>query len=194
MNLIQGDFVVTTNAGRAVYIVYSLFTIPIMTILISLMSDTFLSRFQKRAERFGLKGGEDQRYSDLLKKGRMFEGRIKRLFRRQPRTPTEEAKDLESGQAQTSTGEEILRNEILDEVEAIEETAEEEIPEMDEKLPSIVSKEVDEETVEGESSDESSTRQRKSKKAKGKELDGIDEEDVERAILENRGEADEHED
>lgn len=45
----------TTNLGRAIYIVYSMLTIPIMTILVSLMSDAILSKFQKAAERFGVR-------------------------------------------------------------------------------------------------------------------------------------------
>ena len=194
--LLKGDFVVTTNAGRAVYIVYSLFTIPIMTILISFMSDAFLSKFQKRAERFGLKGGEDQRYSERARKGKVWESGVKKLFRRwRRRKSTEEDNDLESGRS-PPTGDEVLRNEILDEVRSIQENVDEEVPEPengDENKSSLAaSRELDEDEVEGGSNGESSAHRRKSKREK--ELDDIDEEDVERAIKENRGELDKHED
>ena len=186
---------VTTNVGRAIYIVYSLFTIPIMTILISLMSDTFLSKFQKKAERFGTRGGEDARYSDLVKKGRRWERRIRRLFHRRSKPIAEEDKDLESGQSPTNTGDDILREEILDEVQSIEETVDERIDESeveDQKLAPVKEdvKEVDDNDVIGEGST-GNTRRRRSKKHEDIE---IDEEDVERAIKENRGEVEEHED
>ena len=180
---------VTTDAGRAIYIVYSLFAIPIMTILISLMSDTFLSTFQKKAEKFGVRVEEDQRYSEFVNQGRKGKGWIKRLFRGL-RRPTVEAGHLESGRT-VPVEDEILEEEVLDEVRSIQESVNERIHETEgeeEKLASeAVAKELEEE-VEGESS----TRGTQLKKDEG--VDGINEEDVERAIKENRGELDEKDD
>ena len=161
------------------------------------MSDTFLSKFQKKAERFGTRGGEDARYSDLVRKGRRWERRIRTLFRRRSKPIiAEEDKDLESGQSPTTTGDDILREEILDEVQSIEETVDERIDAEseveDQKLAPVkeVVKEVDDDDVIGEGST-SKTRRRRSKK---EEDINIDEEDVERAIKQHRGELEEHED
>jgi hypothetical protein len=167
-----------------------------MTILISLMSDTFLSKFQKKAERFGTRGGEDARYSDLVKQGRRWERRIRRLFRGRSEPIAEEDKDLESGQSPTTTGDDILREEILDEVQSIEESVDERVNESeveDQKLAPVKEdvKEVDDDDVIGEGSTTGNTRRRRSKKH---EDINIDEEDVERAIKEHRGELEEHED
>lgn len=81
-----------SNAGRAIYIVYSLLTIPIMTILISLMSDTFLAKFQKSAEKFGVKGGEDERYRRSVARAKAHASKVKsftrKLFTRKKSTST----------------------------------------------------------------------------------------------------------
>jgi len=161
-----------------------------MTILISLLSDTFLSKFQKKAERFGMKGGEDARYRDLLKRGRKWDNRIRRLFRRRSMLTMEGDKDLESGE--TPTGDEILEEEIMDEVHSIQDTVEESIRKTeggDENLASVTE---DPKELDDDAECESSARQRRLKC--DETIDSINEEEVERAIRENRGELDEHED
>lgn len=90
---VKGDFVVTSNAARVVYIVYSMFTIPIMTILISLMSDTLLSRLIKRTERFGVKGGENQTFIEgqNQRKYSAFRRLTRRPFRQKVKKPLQES-------------------------------------------------------------------------------------------------------
>lgn len=86
-----------------------------MTIVISLMSETFLSRFQKAAEKFGVKGGEDHRFikrEEFRQRGSV----PKRFFRRKgQRVPPEP--DIEMGREASVTGEERMREEIREEVE-----------------------------------------------------------------------------
>jgi hypothetical protein len=126
----QGDLVVTTNAGRAVYVVYSLFTIPIITIFISLMSDAFLSKFQKAAERFGIKGGEDEQFlegqNECQRKGPRWGFYSRKLFRRKAKKPHVE-KDVEQNTDVSNLGDEVLRDEILDEVASIQESVNEDV-------------------------------------------------------------------
>jgi hypothetical protein len=128
--------VVTSNAGRAIYVVYSLLTIPIMTILISLMSDTFLSKFQKSAEQFGMKGGEDERYSRMKKlreqMGPRWKYYTKKMFRRKVEKPTFAAttrvdKDVEQGRVPDRSEDDVLREEIMEEVEEIRRSVDDEV-------------------------------------------------------------------
>jgi hypothetical protein len=171
MYLTQGDFVVTTNVGRAIYIVYSLFTIPIMTILVSLMSDSVLSKFQKSAERFGIKG-EDQRTKEHELK--------RRKFRRARKPPSG---DVETGRIPTaSTGDEILREEILDELESLEQHVENQV---DTDLG------LTEGSSQGEAArnQDNARRRRRVRRARQRgagqrRIEDLDEEDVERAIQE----------
>src|SRR5579859_276430 len=53
-----------------------------MTILISLMSDTFLAKFQESAKKFGVKGGEDERYIGLQKGRRERKSKWKRTLQK----------------------------------------------------------------------------------------------------------------
>lgn len=100
-----------------------------MTILISLMSDTFLSKFQKSAEKFGVKG-EDERYQDIIAQSQEKEQRgesfPRRLFGRKAEKP-QIGKDVERGDVVSTTNDEILREEVLEEVESIQEEVNEEV-------------------------------------------------------------------
>ena len=108
---------VTTNIGRALYIVYSLLTIPIITILVSLMSDSLLSKFQKSAERWGVKRSEP-------KKKKSWRSYFR--FKRKKRKPgVSEDIDVEMGPPVDDH--EILREEILEEMESLEDEAENEV-------------------------------------------------------------------
>jgi len=126
----QGDFVVTTNAGRAVYIVYSLMTIPIITILVSLLSEGLLSTLQKKAELIGVRVKEDERdvKQDKIRreKGPRWRRYTRKLFPRKlnvvkkEEAVTEgEVEDLES-QAPEVPEDEVLKDEIEGEVENLE--------------------------------------------------------------------------
>ena len=117
----------TSNAGRAIYIVYSLLTIPIMTILVSLMSDSVLSKFQRSAENFGMRGGEDKKYQkkkELKKEPPKWKDRLK-IFHLKKEPGKSKVKDLENGGPPLvdSMNDEILRDRIMEEVEEIERKA-----------------------------------------------------------------------
>lgn len=132
---------VTSNAGRAIYVVYSLLTIPIMTILISLMSDTFLFKFQENAEKFGVKGGEDERYSRMKKMKKLREQmgpRWKYYSRKMmgqkvekptfPDTASAVDRDVERGRVERDDSmDDYLREEVMEEVEEIRESVDEEV-------------------------------------------------------------------
>jgi hypothetical protein len=140
---LQGDFVVTTNAGRAIYIVYSLLTIPIITILVSLMSDTLLSSLQKKAEHLGVRSNEDQRYNardaKCREKGPRWKRYTRKLFRgklhiikeegESPPPPPEDlgVEDLEAQIKKTTSGDEVLEDEVVGEVEHLERGGSEEV-------------------------------------------------------------------
>ena len=113
----KGDFVVTSNGGRVVYIVYSLFTIPIMTILISLMSDIFLSKFIKYSERFGVKGGDEQIFLNGQSRERAPKQTqsTRRSFQRKGKKHRSE-KDIERSVDVSSVEDEAPQEEILKEV------------------------------------------------------------------------------
>src|SRR5271156_4829443 len=53
-----------------------------MTILISLMSDTFLAKFQKSAEKFGVKGGEDERYKRSVARAKAQGAKLRSFTRK----------------------------------------------------------------------------------------------------------------
>ena len=103
-----------------------------MTIMISWMSDTFLSQFQKGAERFGVKGGEDQMFLEVLNGGNTQLPRRKcyaekTLRWRRKKRPVERDVERESGRDVPNIGDDILREEILDEIQSIEESVNEEV-------------------------------------------------------------------
>jgi hypothetical protein len=108
-----------------------------MTILISLMSDTFLSKFQKSAEQFGMKGGEDERYSRMKKlreqMGPRWKYYTRKMFRRKVEKPTIPAtprvdKDVEQGQVPNDRSEDdFLREDIMEEVEEIRRSVDDQV-------------------------------------------------------------------
>jgi hypothetical protein len=104
-------------------------TIPIMTILVSLMSDSLLSKFQKSAERFGVKGGEDKRYQKQKPESKKEAPRWRDRFRifHRKKTKRKPSEDLEKGPPPLvgTSNDEILEEEILEEVQDIERHAEE---------------------------------------------------------------------
>ena len=193
---------VTTNAGRAVYIVYSLLTIPIMTILISMMSDTFLAKFQKGAEKLGIRGGEDQRFNEHQEPCQEVQEKrsrsLRKLFRRRVRKPlrggnietpppaevekdVDVERDVEKGEQEIpSVGDDILREEILEEVESIEQSVNESV---DSQL-GIAGKKHPAETVDGDLHNEE--ERKPIDVIEDDDDDGICEEDVDLAIQESR--------
>jgi hypothetical protein len=185
----QGDFVVTSNAGRAVYVVYSLFAIPIITILISLMADTFFSKFQKGAEMFGVKGGEDQRFLDgqaeCQEKGPRWKHYTRKVFRRRARKPRVE-RDVERTGDVPNLDDDILREEILDEVTSIEESVNEGV-DLALGIEKPKTKKLEGETSNGERAGNSHVhRRRRRGDVETDDDERISEEDVDRAIQENR--------
>jgi hypothetical protein len=193
----EGDFVVTTNAGRAIYIVYSLFTIPIITIMISLLSDTFLAQFRKGAEQWGIKGNEDQRFLEgqhlceertpRWKKvtRKLFRPRVQKsrseILEEQP-TPMET--DIEQGLDVSKVDDDILREEVLEEVKSIQESVAETV---DSQL-GIGKDQFQNIDQEGSSSDVHRVhkRRRKAKDVEDNDDEEIREEDVDIAIKESR--------
>jgi hypothetical protein len=137
--------VVTTNAGRAIYIVYSLLTIPIITILVSLMSDTLLSSLQRKAENLGVRSNEDQRYNARDAKCReksprwrrytrkLFRGKL-HIIKEEPEFPPPPpppddlgVDDVEAQIAKTKSRDEVLEDEVVGEVEHLERRVSEEV-------------------------------------------------------------------
>ena len=121
-----------------------------MTILISLMSDTFLAKFQKGAERFGVKGGEDERYIHVRDqrraRGPCWKYCISKVFRRHPpqgaaavaeegvnvgnqgaeRNSTD--RDVERQSAEEELGvDEYLRDDIMEEVREIRRSVDQQV-------------------------------------------------------------------
>ena len=185
----QGDFVVTSNAGRAVYVVYSLFTIPIMTILISLMSDTFLSKFQKAAEMFGVKGEKINDFSTdkMSVKKKDHDGNIipESFSGRRARKPQVE-KDVERNGDVPNLDDDILREEILDEVTSIQESVNEGV-DLALGIENPKTKMLEREISNGEGAGNSHVHRRRRRDDVEKDDDErISEEDVDRAIQENR--------
>jgi hypothetical protein len=101
-----------------------------MTIVISLMSDTFLSRFQKSAEQFGVRGGEDQRYlrtqQTCAEERQRWKTYPRRMFRRKRRREQAD-NDIEQGQESSVTPDDQMRNEILEEVESIRRSVDQQV-------------------------------------------------------------------
>lgn len=184
----------SSNAGRAIFIVYSLFTIPIITILISLMSDTFLAKFQKSAEKFGVKGGEDERYLGMQKRNRARGSRWKfitsKLFRKTSH-PTDAPTRVDEGgsedverQDDAELGvDDYLTEEVMDEVRDIRRSVDQEVDAKLEKTRSSVSARSSEVEV-GTSGRDGGTRRRTWR-------DIVDDADGDDAALgENAGEED----
>ena len=158
-----------------------------MTILISLMSDTFLSRFQKRAERIGVKrAAEDQRYQDMQEVCQEKGPRLKLFPRKRKKRPQSSEKDVEQAPDVPNVNDDILREEVLEEVESIEENVDKEVDEelgIDKKK----AKELDREMghVKGPEKRKGKSPERQGRVEEGNDEE-ITEEDVERAIEENR--------
>lgn len=177
----------TSNAGRAIYIVYSLLTIPIMTILVSLMSDSVLSKFQQSAERFGVRGGEDKRYQkkkeERKKEPPKWKDRLK-IFHLKKATGKSKVKDLENGEPPLVGGmsDEILRDRIMEEVEEIEREADEGVDmgvENEKESSGVVSLDAD--------SSSGGTRRRTLRNTEGETpTEMINEEDVDRVMRQTR--------
>jgi len=123
-----------------------------MTILISLMSDTFLAKFQKGAEKFGVKGGEDERYIHVQNvrraRGSCWKYCISKVFRRHPpqgnaaiagegvnvgnqgpeRNSTDRDVDVERQSAEDELGvDEYLRDDIMEEVREIRRSVDQQV-------------------------------------------------------------------
>ena len=124
---------VTKNLGKAIYIVYSLFTIPIMTILISLASDTFFSRFQRSAERLGTREEEDHRFQKMQQMARRRAIIVRNYIRNLLCRPSKShGKDVEkfrttSAPAGMNVQDEIIRDDIMEEIESMEQVADKEM-------------------------------------------------------------------
>jgi hypothetical protein len=95
------------------------------------MSDTFLSRFQKSAEQFGVRGGEDSRYIGMQKvcreNGPRWKYYTNRIFRRNKKGVTVAEPDIENGPQSPTTGDDIMRQEILEEVESIRKSVDQQV-------------------------------------------------------------------
>jgi hypothetical protein len=109
-----------------------------MTILISLMSDTFLFKFRESAEKFGVKGGEDERYSRMKKMREQMGPRWKYYSKKMmgqkvekptfPDTASAVDRDVERGRVERDDSmDDYLREEVMEEVEEIRESVDEEV-------------------------------------------------------------------
>ena len=103
-----------------------------MTILISLISDSFLSRFQNRAERFGVRGREDQRYLGMqgihranAPQWKYYIGRIFHLKRRAP--PENDVEQAQGDRGQPPVVDERLRDYVLEEAESIQRSIDQQV-------------------------------------------------------------------
>lgn len=127
-----------------------------MTILISLMSDTFLAKFQESAKKFGVKGGEDERYIGLQKERRERRSKWKRTLQKMfggksasdNNSVIQKAgvvrdrdmgRDGEDVERQDVDGEEddYLREEVLEEVREIRRSVEQQVEAKLEKRGSV---------------------------------------------------------
>jgi hypothetical protein len=121
-----------------------------MTILISLMSDTFLAKFQESAKKFGVKGGEDERYIGLQKERRERRSKWKRtlqeMFGRRSvsdnksgTTGIEEdtRRDMEKQDNEIPEADDYLREEMLEEVREIRRSVDEQVEARLEKRGSV---------------------------------------------------------
>ena len=188
---------VTTNAARAVYIVYSLMTIPIMTILISLMSDAFLSRFQKSAEKFGVRGGEDQRYiahrDECRRNGPRWRYYTRKVFHRRSRpAESENAEiDVEQGPDMSNMEDELLRETVMEEMESIRQSVDVEDESLTDRAKSSVA--IRQRPSVGSPESSGTCRRRMPPYAVEDDLDEdlISEADVDKAIKDSRGDLDE---
>jgi len=96
--------VVKTNIGRAIYVVYSFFMIPVLTVLISTIYEYFSSQVQEIAK-------TDE---SCLKFG------IKRLIGRNRKNGSAVTAEVEGASGTQNLGEELLRNELVDEMQSAE--------------------------------------------------------------------------
>lgn len=108
-----------------------------MTILISLLSDNFFSKFQKTAEKFGVKGIEDKQYlfmRNLRKRMPTPKWKVafRKVFRRKPKPikPPKESLQADIERYPVPVVEdEILREEVLEEVESLRQSVSEQVDE-----------------------------------------------------------------
>ena len=117
-----------------------------MTILISLMSDTFLAKFQESAKKFGVKGDEDERYIGLQKGRRERKSKWKRTLQKMfgGKSVSDNSsgiqgaggvgdrdmeRDIEDVERQDADGEadDYLREEILEEVREIRRSVDQQV-------------------------------------------------------------------
>jgi hypothetical protein len=158
-----------------------------MTILISLMSDAWLGRIQKRAERFGVRGGEDQGYLETVKRMRekpsKWQQFYRRVFRIKPKSGKSVQIDLERGRDVPNIEDDMLRDEMLEQVQTMEQSIDSEV---DAELG--ITKEDAEaaEIEEAGTSEAGSSDARRRRKNKNESECDINEGDVERALEEVR--------
>ena len=160
-----------------------------MTIFISLMSDTFLSKFQKAAEKFGVKGGEDEQFLEGQNESQKTRPRwgyySRKLFRRKAKNSHVE-KDVEQNTDVSNLGDEVLREEILDEVASIQESVNESVDltlGVDKSESKVPQREISNREGVGNSYVH---RRRQREDLENDDDERICEEDVDRAIQENR--------
>jgi hypothetical protein len=126
-----------------VYVVYSLLTIPIITILVSLMSDTLLSSIQRKAENLGVRSNEDQRYNardaKCREKGPRWRRYTRKLFRGKLHIIKEEPEslppppddlgvdDVEAQIGKSKSGDDMMEDEVVGELEHLERRVSEEV-------------------------------------------------------------------
>ena len=205
-----------------------------MTILISLMSDTFLAKFQKGAEKFGVRGGEDERYIHVRDqrraRGSCWKYCFSKVFRRHPppgaaaaagegvndgnRGPERNSsdRDVERQSTEEDIGvDEYLRDDIMEEVKEIRRSVDQQVDakmikrgSTDRRRSSAVARTSEVEVAErngarrrtwrdiaqdGDADDEGDQEQEDGLEEgeEGDDEDGIDEDEVQRAIHENRG-------
>lgn len=126
-----------------------------MTILISLMSDTFLAKFQESAKKFGVKGGEDERYIGLQKERRERRSKWKKTLQemfgrrsvsdKKSVTPGmtgiegegDTGRDMEKQDEEIPEADDYLREEILEEVREIRRSVDEQVEARLEKRGSV---------------------------------------------------------
>ena len=95
---------VKTNIGRAIYVVYSFFMIPVLTVLISTIYEYFSSQVQEIAK-------TDE---SCLKFG------INKLIRQCRKNGSAVTAEVEGPSETQNLGEELLRNELVDEMQSAE--------------------------------------------------------------------------
>ena len=157
-----------------------------MTVLISLLSDTFLSKFQKATERFGVRGGEDQQFLEgqnhHQEKGPRWKFYTRKLFRPRVKKPQVE-KDVERNGDVPNLEDDILREEILDEVASIQQSVNKKV-DLTLGIDKTKVKMAEQERSNGQGN--SHVHRRSQRGDVENDNEGIYDEDVDRAIKESR--------